>query len=101
MKRINQLTQLIWDFWREDKQELKELKTLAECQVSRWWGILHIHCLATESARKIVVAEPLIERPLKELRLANQVKIWVNKNLFAVFKVNDRNRHNDKRGISN
>ena len=32
MKRANQLTLLIWDFWREDRQELSKLIPLANFQ---------------------------------------------------------------------
>ncbi|MDJ0725926.1 MAG: hypothetical protein QNJ38_12510 [Prochloraceae cyanobacterium] len=88
MKGKNQLTRLIWDFWREETEELKQLKVLGECKVSRWWWVLHIHCLEIETAQKIVAIESLIEEPLRELRLANQIKIWVDRNLFAAFKVN-------------
>lgn len=88
MKRANQLTQLIWDFWREDRQELRKLIPLASCQVSRWWGVLHIRCSEQETAKSIMDAEQLIQQPVIELRLANKVKIWVDNNLVAVFSVN-------------
>ena len=91
MKRANQLTQLIWDFWREDRQEFRKLILLEDCKVSRWWGVLHIHCSEKETARSIMDAEQLIEQPVIELRLANKVKIWVDNNLVAVFSVNSSN----------
>ncbi|MDJ0723480.1 MAG: hypothetical protein QNJ38_00030 [Prochloraceae cyanobacterium] len=87
MKRANQLTQLIWDFWREDRDELKKLIPLANCKVSRWWGVIHIHCCDRETVRSIMEAEELIEQPTIELRLANKVKIWFDNNLVAVFSV--------------
>ncbi|MDJ0715553.1 MAG: hypothetical protein QNJ54_15210 [Prochloraceae cyanobacterium] len=87
MKQTNQLTQLIWDFWRENRQELRQLKPLAKCQVSRWWGVLHIHCFNRELAEAIMAANGLLEKPIVELRLANKIKIWVDKNLFAVLPV--------------
>ncbi|MGF1489720.1 MAG: hypothetical protein ACFBSE_21755 [Prochloraceae cyanobacterium] len=97
MKKANQLTQLIWDFWREDTKELQKLAPIAECKVSRWWGVLHIRCLETETALKIVAAESLIEQPAIALRLANKIKIWVNKNLLAAFTIKDRKMSNFER----
>lgn len=94
MKKTNQLTKLIWDFWREDKPESEKLTSLGECKVWRWWGVIHIRCEETETAAKIVAAEPLIEQPTIELRLAKKIKIWVKRNLFAVFTVNDRKTGN-------
>ena len=68
MKRANQLTQLIWDFWREDRQEFRKLILLEDCKVSRWWGVLHIHCsekvdnnlvavFSVNSSKKMVVEQ--------------------------------------------
>ena len=94
MNRSKQLTQLICDFWREETEELKQLTVLEECKVSRWWGVLHIHCSQRESAQKIMAVEPLIEQPVRELRLANQVKIWVNNKLFTIFRVNSQKMDN-------
>ena len=88
MKRPNQLTRLIWDFWRENTQELQQLKPMAECKVFRWWGVLHIRCFNREIAEEIVAAYDLLEQPIIQLRLAKKIKIWVNKNLFAVLPVN-------------
>ncbi len=88
MKKASQLTLLIWDFWREDRRELRKLIPLANCKVSRWWGVLHIKCSDKETARSIMAAEQLIEQPLIQLRLANKVKIWIDNNLVAVFSVN-------------
>lgn len=88
MKRPSQLTQLIWNFYRENPRELKLLKTLASCKVCRRWGSLQIHCVDVDTAHFIASHHSLLEVPIAQLRLAQKIKIFVNKTLVTVFEVN-------------
>lgn len=88
MKKPNQLTQLIWSFYRENPSELKHLKSLGQCQVRRRWGSLQVHCQDSSSAEVIATHHALLEAPVAQLRLAQRIKIFVNKSLVAAFKVN-------------
>ena len=74
MNRATQLTRLIWDFYRENQKELQRLKPLANCQVYRRWGVLHIRCFTQDIAEAIVAEYTLIEAPVAQLRLAKKIK---------------------------
>ncbi len=87
MKRPSQLTQLIWDFYRENQGELRHLLPLGRCQVFRRWGVLHIQCLNREMAEAIAKAYTLIREPVIQLRLAHTIKIEVAQHSVAVVDV--------------
>lgn len=88
MNWYSQLTQLILDFYREDPQELQQLKTLRACKVSRWWGVLRVNCGNQETADAMVAAGTLIKEPVAQLRLAQKIKILVNGTLVKTLPVN-------------
>lgn len=87
MNRPSQLTQLIWDFYRENQPELKQLKLLAKCKVFRRWGVFYIRCFQPEVASHVVKAIPVLEEPIAQLRLAQKIKILVDHETVAVFQV--------------
>lgn len=88
MKHPNQLTQLIWSFYRENPLELKQLTSLGKCRVRRRWGALQIHCDNSSLAEAVATHHALLEVPVAQLRIAQRIKIFVNKSPVAVFKVN-------------
>ncbi|MGF1493468.1 MAG: hypothetical protein ACFBSC_13635 [Microcoleaceae cyanobacterium] len=87
MKRPSQLTRLIWDFYRENQEELQRLKPLAKCKVFRRWGILHIHCMSRDLAETVAEAQILLQEPIVQMRLAQKIKVSVQNMTFAVFDV--------------
>ncbi|MCD8485962.1 hypothetical protein QPK87_12015 [Kamptonema cortianum] len=87
MNRPSQLTQLIWDFYRENQSELKQLKLLAKCKVFRRWGIFYIRCFEPEVASRMIRAIAILEEPIAKLRLAHKIKILVDHQTVAVFQV--------------
>lgn len=87
MKQPSQLTQLIWDFYRENQQELDQLQLLANCRVFRRWGVLHIQCLTEEIGEALTEVYSLIREPVSQMRLAPKIKISVKNITVAVFYV--------------
>ena len=87
MKRPSQLTRLIWDFYRENQGELRQVLPLAQCRVFRRWGVLHIQCLNREMAEAIAKAYNLVREPVIQLRLAHTIKIQTDRNSVAVVDV--------------
>jgi hypothetical protein len=87
MNRICQLAQLILDFYREEPQQLRQLKSLRSCQVFRRWGILYIRCQNQETAAELVDAGLAIAEPVARLRLAKKITILTNNTSVAVFPV--------------
>lgn len=90
MKRYQQLTRLLWDYYRENAIDLQRLRPLACCKLVRRWGVLCIHCPNPELAESVVAAQALLEAPVKQLRLAQKIKIFVGKNSIAVYSVPQR-----------
>ncbi|WP_159789706.1 hypothetical protein [Sodalinema gerasimenkoae] len=87
MKRPSQLTQLLWDFYRENPEELQQLKILQQCQVFRFWGAFCIRVQTPAMAQRIHDLIPVVEAPIEALRLAKQVKILVGRRLVASYLV--------------
>ncbi|VXD15468.1 conserved hypothetical protein [Planktothrix serta PCC 8927] len=87
MKQPSQLTRLIWDFYRENQQELDQLQLLRNCKVFRRWGVLHIQCLTQEMGEAIAEVYSLIREPVSQMRLAPKIKISVKNITVAVFCV--------------
>ncbi len=87
MKQPSQLTRLIWDFYRENQQELEQLQLLRNCKVFRRWGVLHIQCLTQEMGEAITEVYSLIREPVSQMRLAPKIKISVKNITVAVFCV--------------
>ena len=87
MNWYSQLTRLILDFYRENPVELKQLSLLYSCKLSRWWGVLRIHCRDMQTAEALVARGALIREPIAQLRLAHQIKILVKGDLVATLLV--------------
>ncbi len=87
MRRPSQLTQLIWDFYRENPKELEQLQPLTKCKVFRRWGVLHIQCSNREIAEAIATAQILLREPIAQMRLAQKIKISVKKMTVTVLDV--------------
>ena len=87
MNRICQLAQLILDFYREEPQELRQLKPLITCQVFRRWGVLYIRCPNQKTAEAMVDASSLIGQPVARLRLAKKITVLNNNISVAVLPV--------------
>lgn len=85
MKRPSQLTQLLWDFYREDPQELQQLKILGNCQVFRFWGSFCIRVQTPAMAQRLQDLMTLIETPIQTLRLAKRVKVLVGRRVVASY----------------
>lgn len=87
MNRISQLAHLILDFYREEPQELKQLRALRACQVFRRWGVLYIRCHDRETAKAMVDAFEAIAEPVARLRLAKKISVSINNTSVAMFPV--------------
>lgn len=87
MNWYSQLTRLIMDFYRENPTELKQLAVLYSCKLSRWWGVLRIHCRDRQTAETLISIGALIREPIAQLRLAHQIKILVKGDLVSTLLV--------------
>jgi hypothetical protein len=87
MRRPSQLTRLIWDFYRENQEELQQLKLLGKCKVFRRWGVLHIKCGNLDMAEAIAATKLLLREPISQMRLAQTIKISVKNMTIAVFHI--------------
>ncbi|NET90874.1 MAG: hypothetical protein F6K45_22750 [Kamptonema sp. SIO1D9] len=88
MNRPSQLTKLIWDFYRENQKELRQLKILGKCKVFRSWRVLHIRCFSEDVAEGVLSNRDLLVEPVAQLRLANKIKISLKKRAIATFPIN-------------
>lgn len=84
MNLYSQLTQLIFDFYREDPQPLQQLQPLRRCKLSRWWGSFNIRCFDLETANELIAAQSVLLEPIAQLRLAHQIKILLNRDVLTV-----------------
>ena len=89
MNWYSQLTRLILDFYRENPSELRQLNLLYSCKLSRWWGVLRIHCRDIKSAEALVESGHLLREPIAQLRLAHQIKILVKGDVIATLQVQE------------
>ncbi len=87
MNRICQLAQLILDFYREEPQQLRQLRPLRNCKVFRRWGVLYIRCDNQETAAALMNAGLAIAEPVARLRLAKKITLLTNNTSVAVFPV--------------
>ena len=87
MKTPSRLTRLIWDFYRENQEELNQLRLLGQCKVFRRWGVLHIQCSTPEMGEAVIQAYNLIKQPISQMRLAPKIKISVKNTEIAIFYV--------------
>ncbi|HEY9742509.1 MAG TPA: hypothetical protein V6C90_18655 [Coleofasciculaceae cyanobacterium] len=87
MNRISQLAQLILDFYREEPQQLRQLRALRTCKVFRRWGVLYIRCNDQATAAAMMKAGMAIAEPVARLRLAKKINILTNNTSVALFPV--------------
>lgn len=87
MNKPSVLTRLIWDFYRENQEELNQLRLLGECKLFRRWGVLHIQCLTPEMGDAVIELYNLIKEPISQMRLAPKIKISVKNTEIAIFYV--------------
>jgi hypothetical protein len=85
----SQLNRLILDFYREDPDELQQLSGLQTCRLSRWWGVLRVNCRDRDTAESLVAAGAILREPIAQLRLAQQIKIFVNGSLVEALPVRE------------
>ncbi|MDB9493373.1 hypothetical protein PN441_13270 [Spirulina major CS-329] len=86
-QKPSQLTQLIWDFYRENQQELDQLRCLSHCQVVRRWGVLHIRCPDQTIVNAVLANRALLEVPLAKLRVVQRIKIFILRNPITSFTI--------------
>ena len=87
MTWYSQLTRLIFDFYRENPEELMALKGLGKCKLSRWWGAFRINCSDPKTASELIDVIDLLREPIAQLRLAQNMKVMVNGKSVATFPV--------------
>lgn len=83
----SQLTRLILDYYRENLQELQQLKCLNSCKVFRRWGVLNIRCFNQETADALIRCRRILKEPIAQLRLAQKIKILVGNTAVAILPV--------------
>lgn len=83
----SQLTRLILDYYRENLQELQQLKRLHSCKVFRRWGVLNIRCTNRETADALIKSHQILKEPIAQLRLAQKIRILVDNTAVAVLPV--------------
>jgi hypothetical protein len=78
MKKLPQLTHLIFNYYRENPEELKALQPLTLCKLSRRWGTFIITCPNPDVLAAISDAQDILRQPLMQLRLAKKVRLGIN-----------------------
>lgn len=86
-KKTSQLTQLIWDYYRENWSDLERLRCLGRCEVFRRWGVLHIRCHHSRDLDAVVRSRSLIAIPLAKLRIVQKVKIYQKRAEVIAFAI--------------
>jgi hypothetical protein len=78
MKKLPQLTHLIFNYYRENPEELKVLQSLSLCKLSRRWGTFIIACPTPEVFMEISGVQHILREPLVQLRLARKVRLSID-----------------------
>ncbi|MGF1515217.1 MAG: hypothetical protein ACFB5Z_16175 [Elainellaceae cyanobacterium] len=97
MNWYSQLTRLIFDFYREEPAELRQLQVLQSCRLSRWWGTLRISCPSRDVANAVAELSPLLCEPISQLRLAQEIKLIVNGSVVTALAVQRPSRKPSRR----
>jgi len=87
MSWYSPLTRLIFNFYRENPDELLALRGLGKCKLSRWWGTLRVNCADPKAASSLIEVIDLLREPIAQLRLAHQIRVMVNGKPMASFPV--------------
>jgi hypothetical protein len=77
MKKFPQLTHLIFNYYREDLEELRALQPLLYCSLSRRWGTFIITCPNQETYAALLRVQDILGAPLSKLRLAKKVRLSI------------------------
>lgn len=88
----SQLTQLIFSFYRENQPQLEQIQFLRTCKLSRRWGIFQVRCSDRETAEQLIGRIDLLRAPIAQLRLAQQIKVMVNRKVITILPVNPPRR---------
>jgi hypothetical protein len=78
MKKLPQLTHLIFNYFRENPEELKALQPLMCCKLSRRWGTFIVDCPTLEVFTAISGVQAILREPLMQLRLAKKVRLSID-----------------------
>jgi hypothetical protein len=78
MKKLPQLTHLIFTYYRENPEERKALQPLLHCKLSRRWGTFIITCPTLDIFMEISGVQNILREPLIQLRLAKKVRIGIH-----------------------
>jgi hypothetical protein len=88
MKKLPQLTHLLFNYYRENSSDLKALQPLRLCKLSRRWGTFIITCPTLETYTALLHVQNLLREPIAQLRLARKVRLevknWSGVKVFAV-----------------
>jgi hypothetical protein len=78
MKKLPQLTHLIFTYYRENPEELRALQPLLRCKLSRRWGTFIITCPTLDIFMAVSGVQDILREPLVQLRLAKKVRLGIN-----------------------
>jgi hypothetical protein len=87
MKAPGHLLNLIFNYYRENPNELNDLLPLRRCQISRWWGTLKIVCPDEETVIDILQAQSLLSKPLALLKISKRVRLFLYGSVVDEFAV--------------
>lgn len=83
----SQLAQLIFSFYREDPRQLQQVMPLQSCKITRRWGTLRVDCREQQAAEALTNAIEVLREPIAQLRLAQQINIFVKGTLISALPV--------------
>jgi hypothetical protein len=88
MKKLPQLTHLIFNYYRENPRELRALQPLLLCKLSRRWGTFIITCPTLDAYMALLHVQDILREPLAQLRLAKKVRLGIdNHSEVEVFSI--------------
>jgi hypothetical protein len=88
MKKLQQLTHLIFNYYRENPEELKALQPLLLCKLSRRWGTFVVACPNPDLFMAVSGVQDILSEPLMQLRLAKKVRLSIdNRSKIETFSI--------------
>lgn len=78
MKKLPQLTHLMFNYYRENPKELGALQPLVLCKLSRRWGTFTVTCPTLDVYMALLRVQDILKEPLAQLRLARKVRIGID-----------------------
>ncbi|QEY33149.1 hypothetical protein EVJ50_13805 [Synechococcus sp. RSCCF101] len=67
------LQRLLFSFYREEPHLWDRLEPLQDCQFSRLWGVLRVHCVDGAHLEEVNALIDLLRAPILALGLARQI----------------------------